>query len=567
MGDEHDFFITPTCTAVFPVYQTVKYDLTHWGIDYAHGYLQDALFQEVDLATNKLLFQWRASDHVDIRDCYFGTSADGAGVDPNTGFDFFHMNSIEKDHLGNYLISARHTHTLYYISGIDGSVLWTIGGHNSSFTDISNGLATDFAWQHDARWASDDLTTITVFDNRHIETVSEAPASRGMVLKLDYEAMTVNLTQSYDATSGIKSVRMGSMQMLRETPSNVLLGYGNEPGFTEFSANGTVLWDVLFGPLWTNRASADNYRAEKTSWKGYPTWNPKIAAGPADPSILLTSSESQRNLIRPNLINDTAYFSWNGATEVASWVILASKSTPEISNYSSTIATIPKAGFETSLKISNEARYVRAVAVSADNELLVATDVLDMSSGQTISDAPPLIPEGWTDFTTLSSSTQDTAASAILHNLTRYSPFALALFCAAILGCGVVIALLIRLRHQRGSCQLHSPIVDSCSGSSPSPRWLRSDLAEKVRTGAGRWDEGLWGWWGAIGPRAARARAASMARSAGSTRSWDAYPGRRRGASYSKVEGGEEDHGETFTLEDEEQGDSSDDRRNVEKTA
>ena len=60
-----------------------------------------------------------------------------------------HLNSVDKDEAGNFLISSRHTHAVYYVSGADGSTIWTMGGMNSSFA-MGNG--TNFSWQHDASW-------------------------------------------------------------------------------------------------------------------------------------------------------------------------------------------------------------------------------------------------------------------------------------------------------------------------------------------------------------------------------------------------------------------------------
>jgi hypothetical protein len=36
---------------------------------------------------------------------------------PDHPYDPFHFNSVDKDELGNYLVSARYTHAVYYISG------------------------------------------------------------------------------------------------------------------------------------------------------------------------------------------------------------------------------------------------------------------------------------------------------------------------------------------------------------------------------------------------------------------------------------------------------------------
>ena len=59
--------------------------------------------------------------------------------------------SVDKDDLGNYLVSGGNTHSLLYIAGNNGSVLWRLGGKQSSF----KGNGTGFSGQHGARFVGD----------------------------------------------------------------------------------------------------------------------------------------------------------------------------------------------------------------------------------------------------------------------------------------------------------------------------------------------------------------------------------------------------------------------------
>ena len=61
--------------------------------------------------------------------------------------------TVDKDAKGNYLISARHCHAVYYVDKDSGDILWTLNGMNSSFA-MGNG--TTFEWQHHARWHTND---------------------------------------------------------------------------------------------------------------------------------------------------------------------------------------------------------------------------------------------------------------------------------------------------------------------------------------------------------------------------------------------------------------------------
>ena len=382
-GDAHEFFLTPQCTAVFSVYHEQEHDLSMYNI--TDGWIIDNWFQEVNLVTNELLFEWKVSDHVNISDTYLTPNmSQQGGVDWN-GMDYFHLNSIEKDHKGNFLISSRHMKALYYISGATSEILWTLGGKNNQFTDLSNGTATNFAWQHHARWTSDALDTLTLFDNRDSKFGYAADyISRGIILSLDIPAMTVKLVTEYRAPSNITAIREGSMQLIPESNGNVLLGWGNEPAFTEYTANGTIVWDVRFGPLGLDRDTADNYRALKVNWTGVPTWKPKIAAGPTNVSLLLPLAKPLHSGVNGSAppAQDSAYFSWNGATDVAKWIILASSDNSSAVNATTDIwQEVQKSGFESNVFVGEAARYIRAVAVAGNASVLGVTDVLDMSSG------------------------------------------------------------------------------------------------------------------------------------------------------------------------------------------
>ncbi|KAF2219227.1 ASST-domain-containing protein, partial [Elsinoe ampelina] len=271
-ADVHELYLTPQCTAVISAYQPVQADLSYFNI--TNGWLVDSFFQEIDMATGELLFEWQASKFVDIKEASnWSPSQTDSGYNETRGWDYFHLNSIEKDVEGNYLLSARHTNAVYYVSGFNGEVLWTLGGIANSFEDLSHGKATSFKYQHMARWVDARRTKISIFDDRNSENgLAADPLSRGLIVELDFSKKTVRLDRMYLAANGQKSIREGSMQVLGDSPDegNVLLGFGSDPSWTEYSQNGTVLWDVAFGPMSINRYSPDNYRALKVNFTGRP---------------------------------------------------------------------------------------------------------------------------------------------------------------------------------------------------------------------------------------------------------------------------------------------------------
>src|SRR5207302_8194189 len=117
------------------------------------GQLLDSIVQEVDIATGRLLFEWRSLPHVPIEQSYFM-------LQKKRPFDYFHVNSATPTPDGNLLVSGRHAWALYKIERSTGKVMWTLGGKRS---DFRMGQGTQFTWQHDARQVSDQL--FTVFDN------------------------------------------------------------------------------------------------------------------------------------------------------------------------------------------------------------------------------------------------------------------------------------------------------------------------------------------------------------------------------------------------------------------
>lgn len=108
-----------------------------------------------------------------------------------------HLNSIDKDMNGNYLVSARATNTIFLVSGVDGSVIWRLGGDNSSFTQ-------DFVFsrQHHARIRkqTDKHMTITFFDNAADDSGTWEPTAESSSLKivaLDLVTMSAKLNHQH----------------------------------------------------------------------------------------------------------------------------------------------------------------------------------------------------------------------------------------------------------------------------------------------------------------------------------------------------------------------------------
>ena len=131
VGDVHEFLITKNNTAVFTVYHRLPVDLSSVGGP-KEGKIWDGIVQEVDIRTGRVLFEWHSYPQVAIGESYAPPPKAEAGAKAPP-FDYFHVNSIEVEPNGNFLVSARNTHTVYEIDRKTKKVLWRLGGKKSDF--------------------------------------------------------------------------------------------------------------------------------------------------------------------------------------------------------------------------------------------------------------------------------------------------------------------------------------------------------------------------------------------------------------------------------------------------
>jgi hypothetical protein len=325
-GDLHEFQLTPKGTALLTAYRIVHRDLSSIGGP-ADARVADSMFQEVDVATGKVLFTWHSVGHVGFGESYDPVPARDAPASAPV-WDYFHINSIELEPNGNYLISARNTWAAYEIDRKTGKVLWRLGGKKSSF---EMGKGTRFAWQHDARRQPDG--TVTIFDDEGAPP--EAPVSRAIRLRLDRKAHTATLVRA-DSVPGVLTSSQGNAQQLPN--GDLFVGWGAVPRYTEFDARGRVVYDATFS------AGDDSYRSYRFPWVGKPRTRPAIAVAG----------------------NGTVYASWNGATRVARWRVVAGPDAEDLHE----VGGGPKTGFETALTVTTVQPYVAVQALTAGGRVL-----------------------------------------------------------------------------------------------------------------------------------------------------------------------------------------------------
>jgi len=326
-ADLHDFTLTPQGTALVTAYTTRAADLSTVGGP-RHGTVEDGVVLEVDVASGDVLHEWHSLDHVGVDETY-------AALTPGA-FDYFHLNSVALDDDANLLVSARNTWTLYKIDRVTGEVVWRLGGKKSDFT---MGTATTFEWQHHARRLADGR--LSVFDDA--ATPAEETQSRALLLSVDEAAKTVTLDRAYVHPAKLLASYEGSVQVLPD--GHVVVGWGTEPYYTEFDAAGSVLLDARYP------TNVQSYRAFRSPWTGRPATEPAIAVA--------------RDLVGGLAV----HASWNGATEVTHWQVLAGDDPGSLQP----VATLTKAGFETAMTARTSARYVAVAALDAAGRQLAVS--------------------------------------------------------------------------------------------------------------------------------------------------------------------------------------------------
>lgn len=351
-SDMHEFRITPysnSTTALMTVYQPRMFDLTvnpRYKIKGGMGWIVEGIFQEIEIDTGKVIFEWRSTDHLDPSLSYTmpaTTDTSGDGLTEDTPWDYFHINSIDKNEEGDYLISARHMAGIYKLSGKDGHVMWELGGANPTFHQTN----FRFSSQHHARWISENgtHTVLTFYDNASNGVNHTDVFSRGYFVSIDHIANTATAFKAYDAPEpegGLLSTSQGNMQLLPN--GNVHIGWGEHAYFSEHTAEGSA---IMYAKLAQRASNVMIYRSYKFPWVGEPQTKPALW------TYSRNGDESTGMVF---------YVSWNGATEVDSWNFYASDNA---SGPFSHVGNARKTGFETVSRYMNVTAWAFAEAVDA----------------------------------------------------------------------------------------------------------------------------------------------------------------------------------------------------------
>jgi hypothetical protein len=328
--DLHELVLTPEGTAIFTCFpQRVNVDLSSMGGARDQTVIE-SVFQEVDLRSGRLLLEWRSLDHIHPTESYEPL------YEP---YDYLHLNSIRLTDDGNLLVSGRGTWSVYKLDRRTGRIIWRLGGKRSDFA-MEKGA--QFAFQHHAVPVTGD--TISVFDNGSDGTTSPEQQSRAILVKFDRARRSARLGQAYTRPNPFLAGAMGSVHL---GGGRLLVGWGNAPFVTEYDLDGEMLWDakILSG-------GAHSYRAFRAPWHGQPDDLPAVALG-GD-----SATDEQ-----------TAYVSWNGATEVRNWQVLGGASRDALTS----VGVARRRGFETAIPLGASYGYVALRALDRRGNALATS--------------------------------------------------------------------------------------------------------------------------------------------------------------------------------------------------
>ncbi len=376
-ADLHEFQLAPHGVAYITAYNPIRCDLSSVEGGPRDGAIVDTAVQEIDVKTGLVRWEWHSLDHIAV-------SESETSPPKSSPWDWFHLNSIDveggsssgtgssgtgssgtgssgtgssgtgssgasssgtgssgtgssstsSNRVGDLFVSSRNTWAGYQIEAGSGSILWRLGGEKSSF---AMGPGTKTAYQHDGRVL--DNGEVTFFDDGANPPVQ--PQSRGVRIALDFKTHTARLSAAYTHPTPLRAASQGNMQTL--PGGNVLVGFGGVPQISEFSPAGALLFDahMPYAMIF--------YRAYRHPWSALPATPPAVLAS--------LNNTGEETIVR---------MSWNGATGVSGWRVLAGSRPQSLS----ALATVPASGFESSAMLTKKYAYVAVQALGARGQVL-----------------------------------------------------------------------------------------------------------------------------------------------------------------------------------------------------
>ncbi len=336
----HDAWVT--------AYKNVPMNLTAYHGP-ANGTVFDAAVQEYDLTTGALLYTWDALQHISLKDSH--------QVPPKSGpWDAYHENSIQLVSDNRFLVSMRQEWAAYLVSATTGGIEWTLGGNNSTF---KFGRGAQFEWQHDVELHG---SKVSMFDDHCCGFTSSGKVASGygparaLVLNLSTAHHTATVAQSISRGPNYFATFLGNTELLPN--GNLLVSWGSTSHFSEYSRTGKLLLDVSWPHVGVNPRN-ESYRAYLQGWTGTPYYPPSGA-------------------VRTSKGKTSVYASWDGATGVSAWRVLAGSSPKHLTTV---VRRAGRTGFETAIRLSRSYSAYEVQALDRRGRVLGTSHSFTAQSG------------------------------------------------------------------------------------------------------------------------------------------------------------------------------------------
>jgi hypothetical protein len=327
--DLHEFVITRDDTVLLIAFDRIEQDLRSLGGP-RRGVVITSIVQEIEPETGLVRFEYHSLGSIGLDEGKAPLPSKDGGQ-----YDYIHMNSVALDSNGDFILSARNTSGVYKVDRRTAQLAWRLGGTKPSFK-MENGSST--AWQHDARPLEDG--NLLIYDNGASPQVHET--SRALTLRVDERAKTAKVVRELKHPKKLLAATQGGAQPLPN--GNTFVGWGSQRYFSEYDSEGKLVFDGEFA------RGNDSYRAYRMPWEGRPAARPRVVASVSGGTVRATAS-------------------WNGATEVARWQLLAGPSEDALEP----VADAELDGFETTVEGETDEPLVAMRALDADGETLATS--------------------------------------------------------------------------------------------------------------------------------------------------------------------------------------------------
>jgi hypothetical protein len=228
---------------------------------------------------------------------------------------------------------------------------WNSLGHvglDESYSNIPGNPANAFDYYHGNSVFADSHGNLLV-GGRNTSSAQLINKRTGAImwrLGGKKSTFTTTLVQQFTHAPPLQTFSQGNMQHLPN--GDWMVGWGGLPNFTEYNTQGQPVFDASFP------TGEDSYRTYRAAWSGQPTDTPAVA---------VTHAASGA---------ETVYASWNGATEVASWQLLAGATASTLAP----VSKVNRAGFETAIPLPGSVPSIQVRALNASGKVLGTSKVL-----------------------------------------------------------------------------------------------------------------------------------------------------------------------------------------------